>query len=455
MPIPRKPFVREFNVRDYGAVGDGVTADHAAIQRAIDEAAASGGRARVLVPGGRRYLIGSLTLRGGIEFHLADDAHLLASAELADYGLAAPPDGDVNPVAHTLGLLSADGGEGLSITGTGTIDGRSQRFMTDSVDEWRVPQRWRPRVFLLSRIRGLEISGITIRHSPSWTVHLLGCEDVLVDRLTIENELDVPNCDGINPDHCRRVEISNCTIRAGDDAIVVKTSRRGGGYGPTEHILVRDCVLESQSAAIKVGSESVEDLRHLRFERCRIKSGCRGLCIQLRDEGSISDVEFNDIAFTARYHSDSWWGLGEGISFTAIPREAGSALGRIEGVRVRNVAGRAENSLRVAGTAASRIRDVLFEQVEVTVDRWTRYVGGRWDNRPTSALQGIERHRTSAFALRFADQVAFRGCRVRWGERRPGYFGHALEAEQVGGLDASGLEGDAAHPARDSAIAVS
>jgi len=277
---------------------------------------------------------------------------------------------------------------------------------------------------------------------------------VLVDHVTIRNLLDVPNCDGIDPDHCRDVEIRRCRITCGDDAIVIKTTRQPVDYGPCANIYVHDCVLETQDSGLKIGTETTANIHDIRCENCQIRTGSRGLTVQLRDEGNVFNLEFNRIRLVSRYFADPWWGRGEAISLTALPRTPQTRLGTLHHVRFRNVTGRAENSVRVSGTPESRIHDVQFEKVEVKLDRWTQYPGGLFDNRPTSVLLPIEPHGNPGFSLRYVDRVLLQECEVSWGRNRPDYFTYALEAENVTGLTMARFRGPAAHPDQQPEIRI-
>jgi len=445
-------------VLKYGAAGDGATLDSAAFQRAIDEAAAYAGKAQVLVRGGHKYLIGTIELKGPIDFHLADDAELLVSTRREDYrgGLPGSVAGDTMSAA--LGaVIMATGAQGLTISGTGSLQGRAKEFMTryDEAGQWWIPGPFRPKMFVLTGCKDLHVRDITFAEAPNWGLHMLGCDGVLVDNVKVRNLLDVPNCDGIDPDHSRNVEIRNCNITAGDDGVVIKCSRQPIDYGEAASIHVHDCVIETQDAGLKIGTETTSDIHDIIFERCQIKTSSRGLCIQLRDEGNIHDIIFRDITFTSRFYADPWWGRGEAISFTAIPRTATSKVGSLHNITVQNITGTAENSVRVCGSAASRVHDITLDRVAVTLARTTQFKGNLFDNRPTTAIPAIEPHDTPGFSIEQADNVTLRNCSVAWGANPPEAFSYAVEAVDTTGLKIEGLKGGPAHASLGKAVSIS
>ena len=430
----------EINVLSLGATGDGVTLDTQAIQEAIDRVSAAGG-GRVVVPGRKRFLIGGLMLKSNVDFHLADDAVLLASPDRAHY-----------TSKTNIGVININRAQNVRITGTGHVDGQGMKFMGNysPVDERWEPLAFRPRMFHLVRCSGLEITGISFGHSPEWGLQTLGCDHVLVDGIRIRNYLDVPNCDGIDPDRCRDMEIKNCDVVCADDGIVIKTSEQAEDFGPARNITVRDCSVICRDSGLKIGTETFGDISKILFERCRIVSGGRGSTITHRQPGNIDDVEFRDIEFLAQHHAARWWGWGEAASITAWPRKEGTKLGSLSNIRLRKIHGVAENSFRVDAHPDMSIKNVLLENCSVTIDRWTQYPGGIFDNRPTQANDpmhepsGLERHDTPVFFLRNVQGAVVRNCTASWGIHPSDSFSYALETKNVSGLKIENFKGKAA-----------
>lgn len=178
----------------------------------------------------------------------------------------------------------------------------------------------RPHVLTLENVRKLRMHDITITGSAYWTVHTIGCYDVNISGLSIKNDLMVRNCDAIDIDHSNKVRISDCLIESGDDCICLKNRREFAEYGSCEDIVVTNCTLTSRSCAIKLGSENVDKINNVSIDNCIIIDSNRGLGIQNRDEGTISNIMFSNITLDCHLFSDVWWGKSEPIYVTSYPR---------------------------------------------------------------------------------------------------------------------------------------
>lgn len=427
------------DIRTYGAVGDGRTLCTTAVQRAIDHAHRSGG-GTVVIPAGAPYVTGTLELRSGINLHVESGATLLGSPDPGDYRPLA--------VAGEYGgsesgfLITARDGEGVSITGGGTIDGRGREFMEgfqpNAAPYIYQPKAWRPRMFGLYGCRRLTVRDVTLRDAASWCLHLTGCDDVVISGVRILNDLAIPNCDGIDPDHCTNVRISDCHIVAGDDCIVVKATRQGRalGYCGSHNIVVTNCTCMSTSAAIKIGTESHADFSNIVVSNCVVRSSSRGLAIQLRDTANVEDVLFANCTVETRLFAPNWWGRAEPIYVTALPRHADTRVGAIRRVRFQNIRCRSENGIFVCGTADSPIEDLALEGIDLRIDKWSRWPGGMHDRRPLCGQEhgGLTEAPTDALYVEHARGVRIHDTRVRWCGTPQPCWGQGLRTFHVDGL---------------------
>lgn len=446
-------------VNETGARGDGRADDRPALQAAIDRAAAAGG-GTVVVPTGMRCLTGTLELASGVELHLERGGSLVASDRPDAY-----PPGD-RPV-----VLAARGAERVAVSGRGTIDGRARNFMDRYLGYIWEPKTFRPGLLRFVDCRGVRLEGVTFRDSAFWTIHLLGCEAVDAAGLVVDNDLAVPNCDGIVPDRSRDVRIHGCRIRCADDAIVLKTSGEHAGRGPVEDVTVSDCDLMCTASAVKLGSGTAGDFRRLSFRDCRVRGSSRGLAIQLRDQGSVEDAVFSGFRIETRLFDPHYWGHAEPIQVTAISRTAAQAdgrrasynpegwLGTVRGVRFSDIDARGEGGIVLYGTPESVLRDIELSSVRLRVEKTSRWPGGYLDLRPIdlggsdvwvdpSRDPGRVPRKVPGLLARCVHGLRLRDVSVVRGDGRLDYLGEAIELEQVDEVGIEGFEARGFAPGR-------
>ena len=371
-----------YDILTFGAKGDGVTDDAVAIQKAIDRCSAEGGGV-VLLPRNHVFLSGPVELKSNVELHLEATATLKANPNESIYQLSAFGE---NRGEGMLWLWAKDA-ENISITGKGTIHGNGIAFMgaelEDSYELKPLADQTfdpRPHVLTLTNVRNLTIRDVTIKEGAYWTVHLIGCNEAVIDGINLLNNLKIRNGDGIDLDHSKNVRIANCHITSGDDCICLKNRREFEQYGSCHDIVVTNCVMSSRSCAIKIGSENMDSIYNVMFDNCIITGSNRGLGIQNRDEGTVTDVVFSNIQLDCKLWSDVWWGKAEPIYVTSYPRANGNhkdanwrfPKGQIEGkcgevsrIYFNNITALSENGCFVGGDVPGKVKDIYFNNVRV------------------------------------------------------------------------------------------
>ena len=201
------------NVRDHGAIGDGVALDSPAIQQVIDDAAAAGG-GTVVVPAGH-YRCGTVSLRSNIELHLEAGARFQGSHDIDDYPRfhKGKSHGGDHKARH---LIIAHHCRNVAITGRGMIDGQGPAFWLPQESEraWIRPKGDRVSPCIeISECEDVLIEGITIHESPGWTLHLQICTRVRIHGVRVDNNRFGPNNDGFDINGCHDVMISDCPYR--------------------------------------------------------------------------------------------------------------------------------------------------------------------------------------------------------------------------------------------------
>jgi polygalacturonase len=371
---------RDFDVRSFGAVDDGLTLNTEAFRRAVDACHQEGG-GLVRIPAGT-WLSGPIHLRSGVNLHLDDGALVRFATDPAGYLPVVFTRWEGVECYNYSPLIYARDCENVAVSGGGVLDGQGQAWwhwkrlqqaaaksLYDAEFEGIPVERrifgteeaaLRPQFLQTIQCRNLLVEGVSFVNGPMWTVHPVYCENVLVRGITVRSE--GPNTDGLNPDSCRNVLVEGCSFHTGDDCIAINSGMNEDGWRvgrPCENIVIRDCAMSEGHGAVAIGSGMSGGVRNVYVHDCRVTGGDQGVRLKsMRGRGGlVENVHFERIQMAGLRQEAIVLNMFYGSSTAASRSDAPPAF---RNVHVRNV------TCEGAGVAAA-IRGLPEQPIEGVV----------------------------------------------------------------------------------------
>ena len=448
-----------YNVMDFGARNTGRELTTIQIQNAIDKCALNGGGV-VYVPQGE-YLTGTLNLRSNVEFHLESGAVLKATTDLSQYQ---------KHNEQPAGVFYTEDSKNISITGHGRIFGQGMEFMyKDSAkiikgdvnnyirqkfdfrkvesgigDGPVMPKDRYHQMIIFSNCTNVALKDFEVVDAPYWTFLIVHCDWVNVTDISINNNLLIPNSDGLDINSSSNVNVSGCNISCGDDAIVLAGyAHHYGDPGykdiikPSQNINISNCVLRSRSSAIRIGGWDQNSMSNYNFNNITIFDSNCGINITVRDSGSVQNVTFSNIRIETRMHTGDWWGNGEPIKISAMRGVKGDPVGIIRNIYFENVTCRGENAILLYASEETKLQNIYFSNFEFILRKSAldKVSGGNFDLRP-NIIPGKEIYKSDVpvVYIENAENVYFNQGSISWDGVDANYYTYALEAVKVNNM---------------------
>ena len=415
-----------YNVREFGAKGDGETLDTQPIQNAIHACAENGG-GTVFFPVGT-FLSGTLYLKSHVTLELSSGSTLLGSKDLTDYPPTVQAFRSYTDNYTDKSLIYGENLENIAVVGQGIIDGQGGLF--------KGPYKVRPYLIRLVTCSNVSIQDITLKDSPMWVQHYLGCDDVNIRGITVRSRCNGNN-DGINIDCCNRVRISDCNIWSGDDSIVLKSTANRA----CENVTVTNCVLSSLCNALKLGTESNGGFKNVAVSNCSIyDTNLAGIALEMVDGGALEQVVISGITMR-NVGAAIFLRLGDrGRPFKE--GMARPAVGAFRDVTISNVeaAGIGKTGNSITGLPGHPVENVTLSDIRISVkgggarEVARRVIEEKPEAYPEYSMFGMLP--AYGFYCRHVKGLTLRNIRLGWEEpdRR-----HALVLEDVEDAEINGV----------------
>lgn len=407
---------RVFNIKDAGAVGDGITKCTEAINSTIKKCSEAGG-GTVLVPNGL-WLTAAITMQSNVNLHLEAGAIIFFSEDINDYPL-------VQSSANKWAIPSLINGTGLkniAITGKGIINGNGDKWrpvkkekmndkqwkaliktgeMTADGKMWyprkgtlkatelkkntkssdlktkedyeKIKLTMRPYTLNVEQVDGMLVEGITLQNSPHITNMLRRINGLVMKDVKALNNWWSQNADGLDISACRNVLLYDCTVNTGDDGICMKSSGTPAkGEFRLENIVIKDCKVYHGHGGFVIGSNTDGGMRNIYVKNCLFSWTDVGLRFK-SDIGRggrvenifIEDIYMKDIAGEAILFDLTY--QDKGLVRTADHNEAASKVPDMNGVSFKNIyCDGAKTAINIGGSEMVNAKNISFENVIIT-----------------------------------------------------------------------------------------
>lgn len=376
--------LKRYVVTDYGVDrwADGVQTKE--LQAVIDKCAAEGGGV-IVIPRGT-FLSGSLFFKPKTHLLIEEGGELKGSDRIRDFKIVKTRM-EGQTLNYFAALVNADGVDGFTITGPGTINGNGQKYW----EEFWIRRKYnpqctnleamRPRNVYISNSKDVTVQDVKIINSPFWTNHLYRCENVRylgcfifapTENITpVDPKRGAPSSDAIDLDVCKNVLIHGCYMHVNDDAVVLKGGKgtwadKNADNGPCENIIIENCNYGKVHGCLTLGSESLHD-KNVILRRTHVKQSTRVLWLKMRPDTPqhYEYVRVEDLTGQC----GSFLVVRPWTQFFKPENREDMPLSQCNNIEIRNINMECKNFFDVGKSDKYRLVDFIFEDVNVKDDK--------------------------------------------------------------------------------------